>query len=140
MHELSAEVTLTVPFHDADPMGVCWHGNYFRYFELARTALLDKIDYNPREMADSGYAWPIIDTRVKYVKTLEFDRRIRVTARLTEYEHRLRIDYLILDAKTGERLTRAHTLQVAVELASGEMCFASPRVLLDKLEAFECVD
>ena len=32
----TAEVELTIPFHDVDMMGVAWHGNYFRYFEVAR--------------------------------------------------------------------------------------------------------
>ena len=33
--DLSASVDITVPFHDADPAGVAWHGNYFRYFDDA---------------------------------------------------------------------------------------------------------
>ena len=30
---LTAELTLTTAFQDADPMGVIYHGNYFRFFE-----------------------------------------------------------------------------------------------------------
>jgi len=30
---VEAHVDLEVQFHDADPMGVTWHGNYFRYLE-----------------------------------------------------------------------------------------------------------
>ena len=41
--DLQATVMLTVPFHDADPAGVAWHGNYFRYFDEARCAMLDRI-------------------------------------------------------------------------------------------------
>lgn len=29
---LSAEVMITTAFQDADPMGVVYHGNYFRFF------------------------------------------------------------------------------------------------------------
>ena len=35
---LHAQVTLTVPFQDADPTGLVWHGNYFRYYDVARVA------------------------------------------------------------------------------------------------------
>jgi acyl-CoA thioester hydrolase len=45
----------------------------------------------------------------------------------------MRIAYLISDAATGRRLTRASTVQVAVEVATGEMCFVSPPVLFEKL-------
>jgi hypothetical protein len=57
----SAEIALKIQFYDLDPMQVVWHGNYARYFEQARCALLDSIGYNYPEMKASGYAWPVID-------------------------------------------------------------------------------
>jgi acyl-CoA thioester hydrolase len=44
----TTEVEITIPFHDVDMMGVVWHGNYFRYFEIAREALLNQFDYGYR--------------------------------------------------------------------------------------------
>ena len=35
-------------------MGVTWHGCYLRYFETARSALLNRIGYNFRQMTASG--------------------------------------------------------------------------------------
>ncbi|MBY7793399.1 acyl-CoA thioesterase [Vibrio fluvialis] len=130
---LETEVTLVTSFQDADPMGVVYHGNYFRYFEEARRELLDKIAYGYLAMNDSGYMWPVIDTRVKYVKAIPFNHRIRVHARLTEWENRLRIDYVIFDAESGQRMCKAHTTQVAVERQTQEMCFVSPTVFTDKV-------
>ena len=134
LHPISAEVTIVTSFQDADPMGVIYHGHYFRFFEEARRIMMDKLKYNYLEMKDSGYMWPIIDTRVKYVKAIPFNHKIKVTARLTEWENRLRVDYEIHDAKTGQRMTRAHTMQVAVAIETEEMCFASPSALTDKVE------
>ncbi|MDO6498294.1 acyl-CoA thioesterase [Photobacterium sanguinicancri] len=133
---LTAEVTIVTSFQDADPMGVIYHGNYFRYFEEARHALMAKIGYSYREMQASGYVWPIIDTRVKYVKPLPFNHAIRVTATLTEWENRLRVDYVIFDLDNGQRLTKAHTMQVAVHIDGGDMCYVSPTVFTDKVEAY----
>jgi acyl-CoA thioester hydrolase len=48
-----------------------------------------------------------------------------------EWENRLKINYLISDLQTGERLTRAVSVQVAVEIASREMQLASPKVFTD---------
>ena len=39
----SCEVKLTVPFHDLDPMQMVWHGNYLKYFDIARSALFDNL-------------------------------------------------------------------------------------------------
>jgi acyl-CoA thioester hydrolase len=129
----AAEVEVQVQFFDLDPMEIVWHGNYARYLEVARCALLDSIGYNYEQMKESGYAWPIIEMNLRYVAGARFGQRLKLRAEIVEYENRLRIDYLISDSATGRRLNRAYTIQVAVETASGEMCFASPPVLFDKL-------
>jgi len=133
---ISAEVDLQVPFYDVDVMRVAWHGHYVKYFERARCALLDRLHYNYAEMENSGFIWPIVDLRVKYVRPARFNQWIRARATVTEYENRLRMEYLICDAKSGERLTTGYSVQVAVEVGSGEMRYASPPILLEKIEGF----
>ncbi|MBE1276906.1 acyl-CoA thioesterase [Enterovibrio baiacu] len=133
---LQAEVTLRTAFQDADPMGVIYHGNYFRFFEEARRAMMEQLDYGYMAMKESGYMWPIIDAAVRYVQPIKFDQSIIVTAKLTEWENRLRTDYVIYDAVTRKRLTKGHTIQVAVSIDTEEMCFVSPTVFTQKLEAY----
>jgi acyl-CoA thioester hydrolase len=135
---LKARVHVDVPFQDSDPMGVTWHGNYFRYLESARAVLLANIGYGYRDMIASGYLWPIVEAQIKYLKPTVFGQRLTVTAELTEYENRLRIAYTIVDHDSGECVTKAHTTQVAVAKESGEMCFCSPQVFIDKVRA--CAD
>ena len=84
-------------------------------------------------MFDSGFFWPVIDMRLRYVKPATFGQTIRVTATLAEWENRLKINYVIYCAETGMRLTKASTVQVAVDSDSGDMQFASPPVLAEKL-------
>ncbi|RSZ60225.1 acyl-CoA thioesterase [Massilia atriviolacea] len=128
-----AETEMQVQFFDLDPMQIVWHGNYVKYLEVARCALLDKIDYNYEQMKASGYAWPVIDMNLRYIGPAVFGQRLTLRAEIVEYENRLKIDYLIADAASGKRLNRASTTQVAVDIASGEMCFMSPPVLFEKL-------
>ena len=129
----SAEVTIQVPFHDVDLVGIVWHGHYAKYFEIARCALLETFDYNYDRMLASGYGWPVIDLRLRYIRAAQFGQKIRVRATLVEWEHRLRIEYLVSDAASGERLTKGETVQVAVNMATREMCMVSPDVLFEKL-------
>lgn len=129
----SAEIELQIPFHDLDPVNIVWHGNYVKYFELARCALLEKFNYNYDQMRASGYLWPVIDLHIRYLRSLQFNQRVRVRALLREWEYRLKIDYLVLDAQTGARLTRGSTMQVAVSAETGEMCLLSPRILFERL-------
>jgi len=132
-HEFVHEIELTPAFHDLDPMEIVWHGHYVKYLEIARCALLQRYDYDYPQMRESGYAWPIVDMRLKYVRPLEYGQRIRVQARIVEWENRLRIEYLMRDADTGAKLNTAYTIQVAVDMATREMCFVCPPVLWEKL-------
>lgn len=131
---LQAEIELVVPFFDVDMMEVVWHGHYVKYFEEARCALLDKLGHNYRQMRDAGYAWPVIDLQVRYIRGAQFGQRIRVRADLVEWENRLKINYLITDVESGERMTRGSSVQVAVEIATREMLLASPRVFVEAVE------
>jgi acyl-CoA thioester hydrolase len=130
---IETEIVIEIPFHDVDAVGVAWHGHYVKYLEIARCALLDKIDYNYPQMKASGYAWPVIDLRIRYPRPLYFQQKVRVKARLVEWENRLKVSYLIEDLETGQRLTKAYTVQVAIDSESGEMLFVSPGILFQKL-------
>ena len=130
---IEAEVEIEIPFHDVDVMVIAWHGHYVKYLEIARCALLDKIDYNYPQMKASGYAWPVIDMRIRYPRPLLFQQIVRVRAKLEEWENRLKVSYLIEDAASGQRLTRAYTVQVALDMARNEMLFVSPNILFQKL-------
>lgn len=130
---VSHETDILVPFHDVDMMTIAWHGHYVKYFEVARCELLDKINYNYLQMTQSGYMWPVIDMHIRYVKPAKFGQTIRVEVGVTEYENRLKMEYVIRDAESGMRLTKGSTTQVAVRMSDNEMMLASPEVLKQKL-------
>jgi acyl-CoA thioester hydrolase len=135
---LAIEIDLEIPFYDCDMMEIVWHGHYVKYFELARCALLDKINYNYKQMQESGYAFPVIDLSIRYVKPAIFGQWIKVHAEIIEWENRLKIRYLITDQKTGLKLTKGHSVQVAVVLATNEMCLVSPPIVFEKLGTSLC--
>jgi len=130
---ITATTEIKIPFFDIDPLEVVWHGHYVKYFEIARGDLMDKINYNILQMRDSGYAWPIIDLRIKYIKPAIYQQTIQIETCLMEYYNRLKVHYLVTDLKTGEKLTKAESTQVAVNLKTQEMCFISPPILFEKL-------
>jgi acyl-CoA thioester hydrolase len=130
---VSSETEIDVPFFDVDLMEIVWHGHYAKYFEIARCDLLDKIDYGYMAMRASGYAWPVIDLRIRYAKPLMFRQKVIVQADIVEWQNRLKINYQIVDKASGVRLSRGYTCQVAVDMANHEMCYESPLILWQKL-------
>ena len=133
---LSAYIVKEVPFYDVDSYRIAWHGCYPKYFEDARCALLDKIGYSYQQMDESDYAFPVIDLKVRYVKPMVFAQKVRVLASMTEWQHRLVINYLITDINSGDRLTKASTTQVAVLMPDKITQFVSPKPLIERVEAF----
>ena len=55
-----------------------------------------------RSMRESGYGWPIVDLRLKYSRPATFNQPLVVRAEIVEWENRLKMDYVIRDAATGD--------------------------------------
>ena len=135
---ITAAVAIKIQFYDLDPLGVVWHGNYPRFLEQARAALFEQLGFGYQQMAHSDYAWPIVGLHIKYVRPLRLGQTIQVTATLVEYESRIKLNYIITDAVSGARLTKAHTIQVTVERATNELCFETPAVMIEKVRRSLC--
>lgn len=121
------EMEMKVPFFDCDPMQVVWHGHYLKYFEICRQAMLDGLGYGYFAMQASGYLWPVVDVRLKYVRPALLQQTITVRAEIVEYENRLKVEYVI--TSNGEKLTRGYTVQVAVNAKTRELEYVTPKEL-----------
>jgi acyl-CoA thioester hydrolase len=131
---VSAEIVFPVEFYDVDSMRVVWHGNYVKYLEKGRCALLDSIGYGYMQMVDDGYAFPVTDVKIKYIRSLMFGEKVRIKAILVEYENCIKIKYEIYNDKTGVLTTKAESTQMAVKISTGESSFICPEVFIKKVE------
>ena len=113
-------------------MNVVWHGNYVKYMEIGRCALLDKIGYNYTEMVKSGYAFPVTDIKVRYIKPLTFGEHAKIVSSLVEYENMIKINYEIFNEK-GELTTRAESTQMAFNISKMESEFVCPEVFVNRV-------
>lgn len=132
---LAAEIEISVPFHDVDLAGIMWHGHYLKYLENARWALMEHLGFGLDAMLRSGFGWPIVDLQVRYLRTSKYAERVRVRASLIDWENHLTINYLLTASDGGQRVARAQTRQVAVEAATGLMQFATPPVLMERVQS-----
>jgi acyl-CoA thioester hydrolase len=123
----SFETTMTVAFHDLDPMQVVWHGNYFKYFDIARFGLfadhgIDLYDY----MLTKHYVFPVTRTSIKHVAALRpFDDFI-CKAVVTEAEYKIAMEFSLRLKADGKLCARGKSEQVAVRYPEMEMAFEIP--------------
>ena len=132
---IEASVEFKVEFYDVDAMGVVWHGNYVKYMELGRCALLDKIGYGYNEMKESNYAFPVASLKLKYIKPLMFKQTAIIKSVLVEYENRIKIEYFIYDKESGELVTKGESVQMALNMKTLTSSFQCPECFIKKVEA-----
>lgn len=130
----SVSYDMEIPFYDVDSYRIVWHGNYPKYFEVARCQLLEEIGFPYAAMEESGFFFPVIDLQVKYVKPIVFKQRVKVISTLKQWENKLVIDYVIHDLDTGNVLTRAQTSQVAIKMPEQVTQYQSPPGLIKAVE------
>lgn len=125
-----------IPFFDVDSYRVVWHGNYPKYMEMSRCALLNAIGCPYGVMEEHGFFFPIVDLQVKYVKPLVFEQKIIIESFLVEWENRLKISYVIRDQQTGEIFTKAKSTQFAVAMPERTTQYEMPVFVVDAVNAW----
>ena len=127
------EMKLTVQFYDLDPMNVVWHGNYLKYLETARCDLLKKIGYDYDNMRADGVVCPIAKMDLKYIKPCKFNQVLFLETIVEELEPALIIKYNIFDEESGEKVFSAKSMQICVDIKTGESIYSAPEGLKQKL-------
>ena len=59
-------------YADTDMMGVMYHANYLKWFELGRTQLIEDIGYSYLDMEEKGYFAPVYDVHCVYKKPVRY--------------------------------------------------------------------
>lgn len=119
-HELLADfpVVIEVPvaWGDMDAFGHVNNIMFFRYFESARIAFLDRIGFR----GDDGRAGPILaSTQCRFRRPLEYPDTVLVGARVGELgDDRFTHDYRLVSMKQNEIAAEGSGVVVAYDYAS----------------------
>ena len=135
--QFKADTIIRVEFYDLDPMDVVWHGNYVKYLEVARCNMLAKLGYNYVDMKNDGYAYPVATMEMKYIKPCTFGQELKVVSIVEEIEPALVIKYVIFDNKTGEKMFKAKTMQIAVDINTRKTVYEAPENLKNKIASYK---
>lgn len=125
-------IELEIPFHDVDSLGVVWHGHYYKYMELARTALLRSLELEVQQIRDLGYRLYVIETRCRYAFPLRYAERARVSAWVKDVDNRITIAYEVFNLTAGRRSARGHTVLASTD-ADGTLLLETPDALRRRL-------
>ena len=94
--KLSHKTTIRVIYGDTDTMGVVYHANYLRWFEIGRTELFRHIGLPYREIEARGLMLPVSEVNCKYHTPAKYDDVLVIEATLnTAFRAGMQFDYAI---------------------------------------------
>lgn len=97
-------------YADTDAMGIVYHANYLRFFEMGRTEFLREIGFTYRRLdSTEGVMLPLVDVAVKYKKPAFYDELLEIRTSIAELKNAsVTMAYEIYNEQ-GELLTQGTT-------------------------------
>ena len=130
LHEI--RVQHEVPFHDADPLAVAWHGHYYKYFELARAQLLRGLGLDGQELLNLNYRFLVSESQCRHIQALSYAEVFEVAAWVREYTHQVFIEYEIRSLTHDRRCATGFTKLITVN-AANELLLRTPQIIQDRI-------
>jgi len=75
---------ILVRYGETDQMGIVYHSNYLRYFEVARLEWLSFLGVSYNAMEQEGVIMPVIEVNLSYKTPALFEDKLIVEVRLDE--------------------------------------------------------
>ncbi len=126
---LTVRLARRVGFHEADVMGIAWHGRYLVYFEEASAELRRACGLSYEDFFAAGVRAPIVQAHVDYHRPLFLDEPFTIRASMLWHEGaRLNIEYTLLKQDESAAAT-GYTVQMFTSAATDEPFLVSPPLL-----------
>jgi acyl-CoA thioester hydrolase len=123
----SCEVDLKVAFHDLDPLQIVWHGNYLKYFDIARFELFKTVGIDLYAyMLEKKYTFPVTRTSMKHIQPLRAFDKFVCKATCTEAQYKIGLTFEIRKSEGDILCVRGSSEQLAVRFPEMEMEFMIP--------------
>ena len=91
-----------VQYYETDQMGIVHHSNYIRWFEEARTDLMEQMGLGYDEMEARGILSTVLSVEADYLRMVHFGDTVTIEAYIKEYNGiKLTVGYEVIDDKTG---------------------------------------
>jgi acyl-CoA thioester hydrolase len=111
----ATQVSIRVRYAETDQMGVGYHGAYLPWLEVARTSWLRKHALPYRELEASGFHFPVIEVRCRYLRPVRYDDDLIVEAQAFPYRRSgIGFAYRVLRPSDGTLVATAETRHATV--------------------------
>lgn len=126
-------VKIRVIYADTDAMGIVYHTNYIKWFEIGRTELLRSVGIVYAEMEAQGYNLPLTEAYCNYLFPARYDQIVVVETEV-EYLRRasMKFVYSICDENRTKTLVEGYTIHACTNKMGKIVRIPSP--ILEKID------
>lgn len=127
-------VDIRVTYADTDAMGIVYHSNYARWFEIGRTELMRDMGIVYADLEREGFYLPVTQLYCHYLAPARYDDVIRIETAVAYYRMAsIKFDYEIRNEGGSAVLVEGYTVH-AFTNRDGKIVRA-PRWIGDRIQA-----
>jgi acyl-CoA thioester hydrolase len=116
--EFVHETHCRVRYADIDQMGVAYHANYLRWFEMGRSEMFRFLGLPYRAVEEKGVLMPVSEVFCKFVSGARYDELITIETRLDpSVRGGMKFNYRIFSETGRTLLARGYTKHAFVDEA-----------------------
>jgi acyl-CoA thioester hydrolase len=113
--KLTHRTTYRVIYGDTDNMGVAYHANYLRWFEIGRTEMFRAWGLPYKVIEEKGIMLPVSEVLCKFVAPAQYDEVLVIeTALDTAVKGAVKFDYRIFSQDGQKLLAKGYTRHACI--------------------------
>lgn len=92
-----------VQYYETDLAGIVHHSNYIRWFEEARTWMMNDMGYDYAKMEADGVLVPVLAVSAQYKRMTRFGETVNISAKVEQFNGvRMTLSYEVTDVASGK--------------------------------------
>lgn len=114
----SYTTTVRVIYGDTDNMGIAYHANYFRWFEIGRSEMFRSLGLAYRDIEKRGIFLPVSEVGCKFLAPIRYDDLLVIETTLdTAVRGGMKFDYRIFKENDDTLLARGFSKHACMNKA-----------------------
>jgi len=117
-----------VIYADTDAMGIVYHTNYIKWFEIGRSEILRDLGIPYAQIERLGYSWPVTELSCRYLSPARYDELVVVETSILEVKRAsIKFTYLIWDERQAKVLVEGDSVHACIN-KEGKIARIPPEV------------
>jgi len=132
---LTTRFPYRVLYVDTDQMGVMYHGNYTRLYEIGRSEMVRDLGLPYAELEKEGVSMPVVSVNARYLRSAFYDELLTIETSVKELPGaRIVFHYKVYNSQ-DELIHTAEATLVFLNMETHRPC-RPPQKLVDLMKEF----